>query len=158
MINNLLFLLISISLFSQSSVGSIVFDKKLDDPSFELCNKGQVIQYFNDSKGFQFEGEKYTLDKIFFEKFENTNLIGETGLIRIRFVVNCNGESGYFRIISMDENYLLKNFNSLIINQLLTITKSLNGWIPKTYQSQEINYYQYLIFKIIDGNLIEILP
>lgn len=156
--SNLLFLLFSISVYSQSSVGSIVFDEKLDDPKFELCNEGRTIQYFNDSKGFQYEGEKYTLNKIFFEQFKNTNLMGESGLIRIRFVVNCKGESGYFRLSSMDKNYLSKNFNDSIVNQLLTITKGLNNWIPKKYHSTEINYYQYLIFKIIDGNLIEIMP
>ena len=125
---------------------------------FTLCNKRHIFQYFNDSNGLQYKGEKAELDKIFFKKYKSQNIPDETGLIRIRFVVNCKGETDRFRIIGMDGNYNSKTFSSKVTDQLMDITKSLNGWIPKKIQGNDVDFYQYLIFKIENGNLIEIMP
>ena len=70
--------------------------------------------------------------------------------------MNCKGETDRFRILEMDENYKEKKFNEKITNQLLQISKNLKGWNPKVIQNHNVDYYQYLIFKIQDGNLIEI--
>ena len=63
----------------------------------------------------------------------------------------------------MDENYQEKVFDQSITNQLLEITKNLKGWIPKNFTSKtnevfSYDYYQYLIFKMKDGQISEILP
>ena len=141
-----------------SNIGDTEFDSKTDNPDFKLCFDTYVYQYFNDTNGLQYQGEKYALDKIFFEKYKNQNIKGETGLVRIRFIVNCKGETDRFRIIGMNENYKPKKFNHKITKQLLQICKNLDGWKPKTIQNRNIDYYQYLIFKIHNGNLIEITP
>lgn len=56
------------------------------------------------------------------------------------------------------ENYKEKEFNPKITEQLIIICKSLKAWIPKKINGKEVDYYQYLIFKIKHGNLIEIMP
>lgn len=140
------------------SIGDIEFDSKIDNPNFKLCFDKYVFQYFNDSNGLQYKGEKIVLDKTYFDNYKNQNLVGETGLIRIRFIVNCKGETDRFRILEMDENYKEKKFNEKITNQLLQISKNLSGCNPKIIQNRNVDYYQYLIFKIKDGNLIEIMP
>ena len=58
----------------------------------------------------------------------------------------------------MNDNYEQFTFDDKITNQLLMITQSLDGWKVKENNGAEIDYYQYLIFKIEKGNLIEILP
>jgi hypothetical protein len=58
----------------------------------------------------------------------------------------------------MDENYNEKVFAKSITEQLMRITKNLIGWQGKKYNEKEIDYYQYLIFKIENGQLKEILP
>jgi hypothetical protein len=58
----------------------------------------------------------------------------------------------------MDNQYKEKQFDPRITNQLLEITKNLSGWKIKEYHGSEIDYYQYLIFKIEKGEIIEILP
>ena len=135
-------------------IGNIEFDPVKDNEDFRPCNSQKVYQYYNIGNGKQYKGEKYELEKIFFNNYKNLNIKGESGLIRIRFIVNCNGETDRFRIISMDKNYQFINFNKNITNQLLTISKNLKDWIP----NNKYDYYQYLIFKIENGNLIEILP
>ncbi len=138
-------------------VGDISADSLLDDPAFKQCNKGHIFQYFNDSNGLQYEGEKAAINSTF-QAYNHAVVSGESGLIRIRFVVNCKGETGRFRLIAMNQNYEEKLFQKSITEQLMTMTQSLKGWKPKYINENEIDYYQYLIFKIENAQLIEIMP
>ena len=58
----------------------------------------------------------------------------------------------------MNENYEEKVFDKSITDKLLSIAKNLKGWKGKRIREKEIDYYQYLIFKIENGQLKEILP
>lgn len=137
--------------------GDIEFNPKTDDPDFNICyGEDSIYQYFNFSQGLQYAGEKLAIIKAF-EQYEPV-LSEESGLIRIRFVVNCNGKTDRFRIISSDWDYQEKEFDPEIVGQLMQITKSLDGWLPQPAGPQPRDYYQYLIFKIEKGALTEILP
>ncbi len=148
--------------FSQSSnweyVGNIKFDEKTDQKDFSFCDEARIYQYFNNSGGVEYEGEKMAIEAEFKEKYNPEIAKKESGMVRIRFVVNCKGETDRFRILGVDENYQEKSFDTSITNQLLAIAKNLKGWKPKTYNNLPIDYYQYLIFKIKDGKIDEILP
>ena len=129
-----------------------------DNPNFEICNgENHIKQYFNNSKGLEYLGEKTALIKEY-KKFTPSEKKNQNGIIRIRFVVNCKGETGRFRILEADENYKEFKFDKKITTQLLKITKQLKGWESKTIRNNEIDYYQYLIFKIENGKIKEILP
>ena len=82
---------------------------------FELCNKNHIYQYFNNSGGLEYEGEKLEIEKVFKENYKSEKINNETGLIRINFIVNCKGKTDRFRLISMDENYNEKLFLKSII-------------------------------------------
>jgi len=140
------------------SVGDIIFDSEIDNKDFYLCNENEIIQYHNDSQALEYEGEKAALVEIFKNQYVVPENSLENGLIRIRFVVNCKGETDRFRVIAMDQHYNEKKFDRLIMDQLISITKSLNGWIPKKHRGKDADYYQYLIFKIRNGQITEILP
>jgi hypothetical protein len=139
-------------------VGDIEFNSEIDNKDFELCNSKHTYQYFNIGDGLVYEGEKLALEKEFAEKYKSEIIKNETGLIRINFVVNCKGKTDRFRLISMDENYKEKVFVKSITEQLMGISKNLKGWKGKKHKEREIDYYQYLIFKIENGQLKEILP
>lgn len=139
-------------------IDDIVPDWTLDDSSFEICNgDDQIIQYFNDGKGIQYSGGKRVIDSLFFSGYKTVHL-QESGLIRIRFVVNCKGESGRFRILSSDLHYQPFVFSDDILDQLLEITRSMDQWEPKIWHEMKVDYYQYLIFRIENGKLLHILP
>ncbi|MEN0003443.1 MAG: hypothetical protein AAF798_04845 [Bacteroidota bacterium] len=137
----------------------ILFDPKLDADTFALCDGDEfTIQYFNNSKGLEYEGGKPAIVEAFEKNYVLPKGRTNSGLIRIRFVVNCKGEAGRFRLIGMDEAYQEQAFPKEITDQLLSITKSLKGWQPKVLRGQTRDYYQYLIFKIKNGAIIKILP
>ena len=140
-------------------VGDIVFDPKTDNKDFLICpdDFNYSYQYFN-FDSFDYKGEKVAIENEFMKSYDSKKTNKESGLIRIRFIVNCQGKTDRFRIQSVDENYKTKEFDKNITEQLLLITKKLDGWKPKKHKGKEVNYYQYLIFKIEQGQLMEILP
>jgi hypothetical protein len=137
-------------------VGDIYFDAKLDDATFKVCDDTRVMQYYNFGNGLQYKGEKIAIDEHFLSKYKSKG--NEEGYVTIRFIVNCNGQSGRFRIEGMDVNYNEKKFSKEITDQLLALTTQLNGWEIGTYENTAYDYYQYLTFKIENGKLIEIMP
>lgn len=139
-------------------VGDSKKDSLIDNTSFKICYEKHIYQYFNFSDGPQYIGEKPTITAIF--KANYTLITDETqnGLIRIRFVVNCEGVAGRFRIIQADTNYNETKFNDKIVSQLLQITKNIKKWEIVYNEDVAIDYYTYLIFKIKDGHITEILP
>lgn len=139
-------------------VGDIEFNSETDNKDFVICNAKHIFQYFNSGDGLEYECEKLAIKKEFAEKYKSEFIKNETGLIRINFVVNCKGKTDRFRVLSMGENYEEKVFVKSITEQLMSITKNLKGWKTKKYEEREISYYQYLIFKIENGQLKEILP
>ncbi|HNP54087.1 MAG TPA: hypothetical protein PKK69_05705 [Ferruginibacter sp.] len=139
-------------------VGDIAFDSTQDHRENNPCFDWRVFQYFNDGNGMEFEGEKPAIERSFAAQYKSPLLEGETGLVRIRFLVNCKGQTDRFRIIAMDENYQEKTFAISITDQLLAITQSLKGWKIKKIRGFAVDYYQYLIFKLENGQLKEILP
>ena len=157
----ILFLLPTL-IFSQNTkwdyVGNINFDEKTDRKDFILCDENHVYQYFNDSKGFLYDGEKLAIEEEFQKKYNQTIVKKENAWVRIRFIVNCFGRTDRFRILTANYNYEPIEIDKNITSQLLEITKNLSGWIPKKIKEQKIDYYQYLTFKIKDGKIDEILP
>lgn len=139
-------------------VGDIPFDPKLDDPSFTPCDEERAVQYYGFGEGIRYEGEKARIIRIYQEQYDKGSLAGEDGYIIIRFMVNCEGETGRFRMDEMDQGYEPKSFSPKISTQIFEIAKSLDGWKPGIYQENKYDYYQLLTFKILDSEISEIIP
>jgi len=139
-------------------VGDITFDKALDDTAFKLCNEERVTQYYSFSKGLQYKGEKLKIIDHFKRYFQPTNDTNQIGYVTVRFVVNCEGKTGRFRVQEMDNNYKPTKLATSLVVQLLELTKQLDGWEVGEYDKRKFDYYQYLTFKIKNGFIEEIMP
>lgn len=138
-------------------VGDSSYDPEKDG-DFQICgNENFVLQYFHLDNGIQYQGEKIELERLFNENYQAVQ-VNQSGWIRIRFIVNCQGMAGRFRIIGADVDYQELVFDERITDQLLAITKSLEDWVIQSKDGQPRDYYQYLIFKIYRGELVELLP
>ena len=139
-------------------VGDTEFNPKTDDPNFKICHHDLVVQYYGLGKTINYLGEKPALVKVFTDNCKMEKLKGETGFVTIRFIVNCQGQTGWFRLSQVNEKLEEITLDKRITDQLLKLTKSLNGWQIGQYNNSVYDYYQYLTFKIIDGQLTDILP
>lgn len=139
-------------------VGDIEGDKNEEKNGFNVCYGDENIrQYFNMGEDLQFEGEKSNLVNYFVNHYKPV-VINQSGWIRVRFIVNCHGESGRFRMIESDEDYKERPFDNRISKQLFELTKSLRGWKVLKFKDEPVDYYQYIIFKINNGNIEKIMP
>lgn len=144
------------------NVGDIDFDKLVDNVAFSKCNENYSFQYYNIFNGFQYKGEKYEILKLWREtnnlKKNNSDSQIKDGYITIRFLINCNGKAGLFRIQQMDKDYNETSFNITLVNMLMNFVKNLDGWMVGEHNGVKVDYYQYLTFKIENGIVTEILP
>jgi len=139
-------------------VGDIEPDSLLDSPDFRPCfGNDSIYQYFNFSKGLKYKGEKSALIKFIKDRYVPVNS-KKTGYVRIRFIVNCEGKTGRFRVFESDENGKMAVMDEKVVSQLLNITEQLDGWGHQPNLKNARDYYQYLIFKIVKGKIHEILP
>lgn len=135
-------------------VGDIVISESDD---FKACDEKRILQYYNFVKGVQYRGDKPAL----LNHFSNVSTFdtNDTGYLTIRFVVNCKGETGRFRVEGMNSSYESREFSSACTTELLTRTQQLDGWLIGTNEEGEaFDYYQYLTFKLEAGKILEILP
>ncbi len=138
--------------------GNITFDPKIDNPSFHPCDTGgDILQYYGLNTNYK--GRVRAIKKYFGANFKyQPAYAGVTGYITIRFIVNCKGQTGWFRIKQIDKDYQPAQFNEKIVTKLLKLTKMLNGWVPGKWNGQYLDTYYYLNFKLIDGHLKDITP
>lgn len=140
-----------------NNVGDIKPDPTLDDSTFRACRESNIPQYYSIDSGF--EGEKPAIKRYFEQNFKkNKAWAKENGYITVRFVVNCNGQTGRFRVLEMSPVYQPKKFPPALSNQLLQLTKQMPGWLPGKSENIPYDYYQYLTFTITKGEITQITP
>lgn len=123
----------------------------------DLCGLGILRPYY--LTGLDYEGgifaikEKYKKEYITVKKGQNS------GIVKIRFDVNCKGETGNFEFETYNLNYELTTINDSIVNQTVLIARKLNDWTSGTNDDNEnINSFKFLAIKVINGEIKEILP
>lgn len=139
------------------NVGEIPFDSLQDDPVFVVCNPKQVLEYYNTAsfyKDHKKEIVKYLLDNFTTQdEFKDQN-----GFLTIRFIINCNGNTGRFRLFEIDSSYQPCHFKEALSGQLLSHVKQLSGWQPAVYKQKVYDSYQYITFRLRNGKIISITP
>jgi len=140
-------------------VGDISYNQEQDNHNFVICNgKENILQYFNLGNGPSYLGGKPELVKRYKSQYSPVKGHEQNGFIRIRFIVNCEGKAGRFRMIQSDRDYQEMSFDDKITTQLMDITKKIEEWLVMYRKDDSVDYYMYLIFKIKDGEILEILP
>ncbi|MVM39590.1 hypothetical protein GO730_21600 [Spirosoma sp. HMF3257] len=107
--------------------------------------------------------KRYDIVQLFTKYYQPVNQTGESGLVRIQFVVNCEGERGLVEINGFDEDYCPRQFDPRITNQLSTICSEHIATDQSIRQSDSASglfrdISISLAFRLKDGRITEILP
>ncbi len=139
------------------NVGEIPFDSLQDDPHFTICNEKQVFQYYNTNS--YYKDHKNEIIKYLLGQYEAEDNFGDqNGYLTVKFIINCKGETGRFRLFEIDDNYQPVSFNKALSGQLLHLVKQLRGWQPAVYKGQIYDSYQHITFHMRKGKIISITP
>lgn len=135
----------------------IVLDQ---DSGFELCGKhDDVADYYNgQDKMAQYNGGKKAIWELVNKQLNKAELFNESGYLTLRFIVNCEGEAGWFTLEEADLDFQPKRFPSETIQHFYEILYQHPDWKPCIIREEARDAYTYITFKLKDGEIIEILP
>lgn len=128
-------------------------DFQLCHPYLYVHNRSNRYYY----QGTRYNGGHYAIKKRIAAEYKAPN-VDENGLVRIRFVVNCEGKTGQFEVLELDENYKERSFDSRITTQLLKITESLDDWIAGAKNDYAVDTYFFISYKIKEGKVVDLFP
>ena len=122
-----------------------------------LCGLGILKPYY--LTGLNYEGGIFAIKQKYKEEYITVKTGQNSGIVKIRFDVNCKGETGNFVSETYNLKYESTTINDSIVNQIVLIARKLNNWIPGTNDDNEnINSFKFIAVKVINGEIKEILP
>jgi hypothetical protein len=138
-------------------VGAIFYDSALDNPNYYLCDEMNIMEYYQVNPKFK-EGHN-SVRHYFKEEIKTLRFSAETtGLLTIRFVINCRGEIGRVRSFGIDSNYKSIMLNQKKVNLISDHIKQMPNWTQEEYDGKKYDSYKMISFKIKNGIITEILP
>ena len=142
----------------RESVGFIQASEYKDPDSFYICYK--EVQWPNNWSRSE-SGYKYGKDslKTFFQKhYDPKGFSDNSGYITLRFIINCEGIIGLFKVHQVGLDYKEKAFPQALVRQLMSLIRTQNEWIPLQFGDTKYDSHIHFTFKIENGQLTEILP
>lgn len=141
-------------------VGYIDPAKRLDkNDNFNICgSQDKIIDYYNSDPDANYIGGKKALWTSISPKIIPEKLHNESGYLTFRFVINCQGKTGWFITEQAGLDFNEKKFDQETISHLLEIITALEKWQPAYLWGENQDAYFYLTFKLKDGEIIELLP
>ena len=122
-----------------------------------LCGLGILKPYY--LTGLDYEGGMFAIKEKYKTEYITVKEGQNSGIVKIRFDVNCKGETGNFEFETYNLKYQATIMNDSIVNQTVLIARKLNNWIPGTNAVNEnINSFKFIAIKVINGEIKEILP
>ena len=129
------------------------------ETKFQLCGDKTLVPYYHTqltNKPDFYEIKKYFSENHSAEKFKN--IPNNTGMIHVVFWVNCKGETGNYSVETFDYDYKYYEMNESLKQEFLNLTQNLRVWKTIPENEKYLNYHKYFVFKIKNGELLEILP
>ncbi len=139
------------------NVGEIKYDERIDNLTFKVCNKKRIFQYYSVSTSYEKGRKQMRKDLLNILNKENLKLENKTGYITFRFVINCKGETGWYRISSTSQDYKEEVFKEAEIKKLKGAILKLKNWkVGRLKNNEKIDSYYQINFKIKEGVIEDI--
>jgi hypothetical protein len=133
-----------------------LFSCNKNTDKFELC-PGKKWPYYHPT--LKYQGGFYEIKKHYYNNYKSIDSPSNTGIVKISFNINCEGQSGNYLIETYSLKYNNVSISKKITKQLLDLTKTLIYWIPASNEDGDtVNSHKFFAFKIVNGKLTDILP
>ena len=155
LISFLIALSISLWAYDQSTlrVGELRENDQMDN-EFKLCNDNYITEHYGMNTHY-IGGKKAIKNKILNE-LQILNF-QESGLITYRFVVNCKGEIGRFRLKGTNTDLQRIEIDSHNVRKMEKALAGLRTWNPaKNKAGDTYDSYYILNFKVENHKIVDI--
>lgn len=128
---------------------------------FQTCSNCFTPAFFAMNPGRS--ARRYDLLQLVAQHYQPVVLPGQSGLLRISFVVNCQGESGRYELTGLDTDYCPKTFDVRITGQLLAFCRNYVATDATLRESDQPDNRPndiavLLTFRLTDGRITDLLP
>lgn len=136
-------------------IGKIESDKAIRTDGFQLCKGGRMYGFYDSAAPKIYRTSKLEFKNTIKTSFQNQDY-KDNGYLSLRFNMNCNGKTGNLIITELNPDLEITNLNPHLVDQLVNLSLKEENW--QTISDTDVNYYMYLLFKIENGTITEILP
>ncbi|MEN1784393.1 MAG: hypothetical protein AAGF77_04560 [Bacteroidota bacterium] len=124
--------------------------------NFKRCSNRPPIGTYSSANPYIFRESKGAFRKYILTHFDNT-AYDDNGLLNLRFIVNCRGELGDVEVNELNNDFERTDLSDALVDQLKSLALQPKHW-RGSQDENPIDFYMYLIFRIQNGAVVEILP
>ena len=140
----------------QHNVGYLSPKNRDFTPNFKPCNDDLPIGHYS-SAGFNiFDNNKAHFKRFIQSNFKSVHYT-DNGILNLRFIINCKGEVGDMEVNQLNNDYQLTEMNNDLVEEIIQLTVEKENWVISN-NKHDSDKYMYLIFRLEDGKIVEILP
>ena len=123
-----------------------------------MCNADKIYKTYSGAGGDAFKGSKKRFRDFIKENYQQ-ELYKDSGYLNFRFLVNCEGNAGWFEIIEMNLDLEEQNLDDKMVQELFQLTSKPGNWNTLSYNDKNwFDYYMHISYRIENGKITEILP
>ncbi|WP_405385079.1 hypothetical protein [Maribacter sp. LLG6340-A2] len=138
-------------------IGYINQEKALLNDAYTLCDEGAIYHTYNGAGLNAYNGTKRQFRRNLAEDYKG-DFFSDSGYLNFRFLVNCDGNPGWFEIIQMNLDLEETELDPKMVDSLFSFTALSKNWKPLEFKQEPGNYYMYVSYRIENGKVVEILP
>lgn len=136
-------------------LGYIPHDTRYDHPDYIVCDSTKINSGRNSVQ--YAEGTKKLREDILVNYSYNPAYAAFSGYIVIRFLVNCEGNTGRYRAQALNLDFTSADAPDGLLEQSIALLKSLDQWVKSSKQGKQAEYAKYINLKMENGHIQHIL-
>lgn len=138
-------------------IGHISPETSVLNDNFMLCDNENIYGTHHGKPKVAFHISKKHFRETILSEYDNTKYT-DSGYLDFRFLVNCEGQAGRFEINELNLDLEKTDLNDMMVNDLLKLTANEKHWNIFHMKDLPRNYYMYILYRIENGKITEILP
>ena len=137
-------------------IGYLSPDNPDASPSFERCSEKLPIGFYHSAAPHIYNGGKYQFRKFIESNFPKKNY-SDNGLLNFRFLIDCNGNIGDIETNQLNFDFEPIELNQDLVDELYQLSFRAENWNSLSIDEPR-DIYMYLIYRIENGKVVEIIP
>ncbi len=139
-------------------IGYINPENTLNATGFTICDDKKMLGYYSSAAPYIYRDNKLVFKQKIIDNYKN-NEYQDTGYLNLRFLINCEGKVGHVEVNEFDIDLIRSDLTDELVDQLIKLALKEDNWeIRNKHYDTPQNHYMYLLFKLENGNVTEILP
>jgi hypothetical protein len=154
-ISLLVALSLTIWLYTQleKQVGDITYSTSANAGNSVPCNQDLIYQYYQINTDYI--GGKRAIKRELAGVFP-MNGLNKSGLLTVRFVVNCQGKTGWYQAYMISPDLQEMDISATDLTHLYGAISELNHWLPGLAGEEPQDSYCQISFKLKKGEVLDI--